>query len=93
MCGEQTSSLLWRVTIDGSPPRVRGTDAVAVDAGRLVGITPACAGNSQSITATLTSTGDHPRVCGEQASATTGKATMTGSPPRVRGTGSASRTG
>ena len=66
VCGEQIRANGNEPICKGSPPRVRGTDSSYVRRTVRIGITPACAGNSQSITATLTSTEDHPRVCGEQ---------------------------
>ena len=86
MCGEQHAEGHGPGAGVGSPPRVRGTVSVFPFSRPAARITPACAGNSQSITATLTAAGDHPRVCGEQnlpqSAANCGK----GSPPRVRGT-------
>ena len=49
VCGEQLDGAETVYVEEGSPPRVRGTEAVAeidVDGTR---ITPACAGNSQTI--------------------------------------------
>ena len=50
----------------GSPPRVRGTAHVVEDSCGVVGIIPACAGNSGRRGPCSTSARDHPRVCGEQ---------------------------
>ena len=71
----------------GSPPRVRGTDAVSLHAKEKIRITPACAGNSHYSDAVEIDGKDHPRVCGEQLPPLRGKAGRLGSPPRVRGTG------
>ena len=46
VCGEQGSSMGVFSSYAGSPPRVRGTGAGAVEAAPAGRITPACAGNS-----------------------------------------------
>ena len=70
----------------GSPPRVRGTDALSQAESYLRGITPACAGNRHTnITFTMNEQ-DHPRVCGEQYLSGARNDWRLGSPPRVRGT-------
>ena len=71
----------------GSPPRVRGTDAEAVDTLAGMRITPACAGNREARLRSATNVEDHPRVCGEQKNFSTLLIMSQGSPPRVRGTG------
>ena len=50
-------------------------------------ITPACAGKSLAEIVKGRLIGDHPRVCGEKASAAVNRKQITGSPPRVRGKG------
>ena len=58
------------------------------DRGSVVsGIIPACAGSSSSTAASAAPTGDHPRVCGEQAMAPETIKPNPGSSPRVRGAG------
>jgi len=52
---------------------------------RTHGITPACAGSRQINHATLQSSQDHPRVCGEQNAVSALLEVRSGSPPRVRG--------
>ena len=86
MCGEQSRLELRTRFVLGSPPRVRGTAAVAEAAGQLGRITPACAGNSITSIDGSTPTSDHPRVCGEQMDGETVPIDAKGSPPRVRGT-------
>ena len=49
----------------GSPPRVRGIANIKHLTQRILGITPACAGNSQRVAVHLSDAEDHPRVCGE----------------------------
>ena len=50
-------------------------------------ITPACAGKSDTLAVLLEFSQDHPRVCGEKATAVNDDAASPGSPPRVRGKG------
>ena len=49
----------------GSPPRVRGIVTGSRFGNLTVGITPACAGNSNYGGITDIVNQDHPRVCGE----------------------------
>ena len=70
----------------GSSPRMRGTqpgDEVEVE---LRGIIPAYAGNTNSVSHTLGTSGDHPRVCGEHRPVSESAQTLLGSSPRMRGT-------
>ena len=86
MCGEQVLRIARRLGLNGSPPRVRGTelnlDRDVFDAR----ITPACAGNRRERLERLEYKKDHPRVCGEQMFRPLFKSLISGSPPRVRGT-------
>ena len=66
---------------------MRGTADAALCLLNAVGITPACAGNSKTLTLLERSTKDHPRVCGEQPAGDQRAVPILGSPPRVRGTG------
>ena len=50
----------------GSPPLARGTVKILATRYGVAGITPACAGNSQSIKFCAYSYRDHPRLRGEQ---------------------------
>ena len=86
MCGEQ--HFLYRIKwlMEGSPPRVRGTDPYLCQNYANTGITPACAGNSDAIGEVKPFEGDHPRVCGEQSYRLRRIWSQEGSPPRVRGT-------
>ena len=70
---------------EGSPPRVRGKGRCARQVDRRPGITPACAGKSLNPRTTMPLRRDHPRVCGEKASACVAGLRRGGSPPRVRG--------
>ena len=87
VCGEQSVMGAIQCGQKGSPPRVRGTEALpgtVVDGQR---ITPACAGNSYTGMRRGEMAGDHPRVCGEQSYPGFYLSPPQGSPPRVRGTG------
>ena len=85
VCGEKrTTETPWS-SCGGSPPRVRGKEQMELGAGRLWGITPACAGKSFNLYALTTAFWDHPRVCGEKAYDTYHPHMHLGSPPRVRG--------
>ena len=66
VCGEQVVAVALVIWAAGSPPRVRGTDALPVSGLRDAGITPACAGNSWPGLCGHGRSEDHPRVCGEQ---------------------------
>ena len=69
----------------GSPPRVRGKEGHRRDAAIRCGITPARAGKRLMYAAKKTTSGDHPRACGEKAVPTNSITWKKGSPPRVRG--------
>ncbi len=66
VCGEQEGADEDTPDAQGSPPRVRGTDAVASEVVPALRITPACAGNSAWISLDEVYDQDPPRVCGEQ---------------------------
>ena len=87
MCGEQETVKTADTAKKGSPPRVRGTDALSQAESYLRGITPACAGNRLHNRTYQLRARDHPRVCGEQGAPRPGRLLYLGSPPRVRGTG------
>ena len=86
VCGEQSISPYSKLSLSGSPPRVRGTGGVGVQQHAKGGITPACAGNSIVPIGCVYAKGDHPRVCGEQDQEREDITIPDGSPPRVRGT-------
>ena len=85
MCGEKTGVSLSDTATWGSPPRVRGKDLEFFRDIKVVRITPACAGKRRYKRLCSAPLGDHPRVCGEKASAAVNRKQITGSPPRVRG--------
>jgi hypothetical protein len=67
VCGEKSYRRLQFLRTLGSPPRVRGKVFHYLAPCFLDGITPACAGKSNSIAVILLASKDHPRVCGEKA--------------------------
>ena len=66
MCGEKISMEILVPYISGSPPHVRGKDAVKRHSARGFGITPACAGKRELRSASGSACRDHPRMCGEK---------------------------
>ena len=85
MCGEHTTLKVKAISYKGSSPHVRGALPFAVGADVDVGIIPACAGSTRSLTFQSMSSRDHPRMCGEHAQGfDTGCLTL-GSSPHVRG--------
>ena len=87
MCGEQKYGRRVKWLNIGSPPRVRGTVRPQESDLAVLGITPACAGNSAEHRHLAAGERDHPRVCGEQRMSVLADMEKHGSPPRVRGTG------
>ena len=71
----------------GSPPLARGTGSRYGFPHVVVGITPACAGNSCSNFVLISSNRDHPRLRGEQPIIAAHVSALAGSPPLARGTG------
>ena len=69
----------------GSPPRVRGKRQRRREEVMQGGITPACAGKTTTRQLGITSSRDHPRVCGENITDCEYLWKDVGSPPRVRG--------
>ena len=64
---------------------MRGKVLLLLDAGVVVGITPAYAGKRISRSSAVSGSGDHPRVCGEKVLIWAGAVGRWGSPPRMRG--------
>ena len=85
VCGEYMRGLVLKTSGEGSPPRVRGILDVGLDAQVIVGITPACAGNTLMLSCVDGLGRDHPRVCGEYLRPYVKLLILMGSPPRVRG--------
>ena len=90
-CGEHAALESGEPMDVGSSPRVRGTPHARHGALVLVGIIPACAGNTNYNLFLAMWFRDHPRVCGEHNSAITAAVSSVGSSPRVRGTRSRRR--
>ena len=74
------------VGVQGSSPRVRGTRLCGLLSMSMLGIIPACAGNTAALTIQHRALRDHPRVCGEHSEMLLLQLQNTGSSPRVRGT-------
>ena len=72
---------------EGSPPRMRGKEGLALGADPRPGITPAYAGKSIDNRRNFIFIRDHPRVCGEKKPPPGDKSGEGGSPPRMRGKG------
>ena len=78
--------------MDGSSPRVRGTEILPGLQFANVRFIPACAGNRSDLCVCCLSQTVHPRVCGEQIMAGRRRNAGCGSSPRVRGTGNTTLT-
>ena len=85
MGGEKCSDCRFFAHKAGSPPRGRGKAGFAIRCSLQVGITPAWAGKSLSITKNEQHLKDHPRVGGEKLRCTQKPRDTPGSPPRGRG--------
>ena len=85
VCGEYRICLGGGGEEGGSPPRVRGVRRHAVGLTAQHGITPACAGSTDSCVRRMSFMWDHPRVCGEYPGMSLNDVAEMGSPPRVRG--------
>ena len=70
----------------GSSPRLRGTLPSGCHGAHIVGIIPALAGNTGSVSMILSSVRDHPRACGEHIQGLINGIGDMGSSPRLRGT-------
>ena len=86
MCGEHSNTCPTADGRPGSSPRVRGTRARVVRFEYLLGIIPACAGNTFECIELSRLLRDHPRVCGEHGLDGVQPTLQAGSSPRVRGT-------
>ncbi len=86
VCGEHGGSQRrWRAG-SGSSPRVRGTRHHLDPGVALRRFIPACAGNTEAVSAGGGREAVHPRVCGEHAGGRAPGDQSGGSSPRVRGT-------
>ena len=85
MCGEHPITEHDVDHWSGSSPHVRGALYVAWGDAWLVGIIPACAGSTRSLSMTATTGRDHPRMCGEHRCNVLQNFLAGGSSPHVRG--------
>ena len=85
VCGEKSEAIALSLTVQGSPPRMRGKDQACSRWRYPDGITPAYAGKSCSSRRCCGCRWDHPRVCGEKCFGVICSIHFIGSPPRVRG--------
>ena len=84
VCGKNSYFTLNGVYRPGSPPRVREKRKMFYDMRFSVGITPACAGKTQTVRKKCFHRQDHPRVCGKNLKGLNPATLLSGSPPRVR---------
>ena len=84
-CGENLYGSREQRQREGSPPRMRGKLPTDPLKSRHRGITPAHAGKTTRNGRNLSSTGDHPRACGENHLPEHIGRIREGSPPRMRG--------
>ena len=84
VCGKNVYRLIIPQLATGSPPRVREKLLVRLRIKVNGGITPACAGKTNSDNVSLSFGGDHPRVCGKNISTDWKFYDIEGSSPRVR---------
>ena len=85
LCGEKCAEPSIVVTIQGSPPPMRGKVVRAIPDILRKRITPAYAGKSANVTLAGSSGWDHPRLCGEKSDRSATCFFKSGSPPPMRG--------
>ena len=85
VCGENVKRHNIGGAYAGSPPRMRGKRNFVLRIPDRRRITPAYAGKTRSLSASLPRARDHPRVCGENAFGLSQALSLSGSPPRMRG--------
>ena len=85
MCGEKSEAIALSLTVQGSPPRMRGKVLDTVIEHAFDGITPAYAGKSVRTCAVQSRDRDHLRVCGEKQAQMGCIQLSLGSPPPMRG--------
>ena len=85
LCGEKCAEPSIVVTIQGSPPPMRGKDLLEWCIIDTEGITPAYAGKSKKRRTGGVKNEDHPRLCGEKHAIPPKSASPAGSPPPMRG--------
>ena len=85
LCGEYCHLSKFSSGMPGSSPPVRGILLLFFLSLILLGIIPACAGNTTSMKRRNVSLTDHPRLCGEYAKIRSIPCLLLGSSPPVRG--------
>ena len=85
MCGEHRSIVGIGVACQGSSPHVRGARLGSTLNAAAMGIIPACAGSTLSLSTTQALRWDHPRMCGEHLFSRPFVMFDRGSSPHVRG--------
>ena len=85
-CGEHRRFIRRLHIVEGSSPRMRGTQPIPAGESLLERIIPAHAGNTLWRRTRTSSSGDHPRACGEHAQRYASRRLVGGSSPRMRGT-------
>ena len=91
MRGEHLETEQRFPAILGSSPHARGTRRSIISLSSMVGIIPACAGNTPPTCNSWKPRRDHPRMRGEHPNAYNGIPESTGSSPHARGTRLATR--
>ena len=84
-CGENGRDYCRYSRAVGSPPRMRGKQAINQMLAAHLGITPAHAGKTFVFVMALSYRRDHPRACGENYAVIQLAIGKLGSPPRMRG--------
>ena len=85
ICGEKEVDDETEKNVEGSPPHMRGKDALAGRDIELIRITPAYAGKSFRAVSFRGPDQDHPRICGEKLLLGFFHGLAVGSPPHMRG--------
>ena len=85
MRGEYRKSSPYMAFPLGSPPHARGIRIYDLIISEEIGITPACAGNTNGDNISFGVTGDHPRMRGEYHQFFVKLIFVEGSPPHARG--------
>ena len=84
MCGKDNASCISLSKRLGSPPHVRERRRHSNAGSHAAGITPACAGKTQTARRSAFPIWDHPRMCGKDAMIHCDNIRCKGSPPHVR---------